>query len=146
MRIKGLKLLSTFKSVTPQETIDFACSFSKNLKRGDLLLLVGDYGVGKTTFLNGVLRYLGSKDRVISSSFVKISSYRAEKINLVHCDFYRSSYDELMFEILEYLQQGNIVAIEWPGEIKNFLRFHPYVIKIHLIDENKRFIKVYKHG
>lgn len=144
MKIKELKLLNTFKSFDTKQTIDFAYKFSKKLNGGDMILLVGDYGVGKTTFLNGILKYLGSKERVISSSFIKISFYHAKKLNLVHCDFYRTCGDDIA-EIIEYINDENIIAIEWPPNIENFLRFHPYVIKINIINEEQRLIEVYKY-
>lgn len=143
--IKRLDLLSTFESNSAGETIDFAYNFSKRFKKGDLILLSGDIGVGKTTFLNGVLRYLGSKKKVISSSFVLVTIYYAKKLNLVHCDFYRIDGNYDISEIMEYLSGNNIVAIEWPYDIKKYVRFKPYLVKIKVLNLNKRLVEVYKY-
>ena len=138
-------LLSIFNSGSTSDTLGFAEDFSKRLKAGDLILLVGEIGSGKTTFLNGVLKGLGSKRRILSSSFVLMSVYKAKRFNLIHFDFYRikGRYDFL--EIVEYLSGNNVVAIEWPYNIEPYIRFHPYVVRIYFIDENSRKIEVVKY-
>ncbi len=138
------KLLSIFESKSEKDSIDFAYEVAKNFKKGDLILLLGDIGSGKTTFLKGVLKYLGCKKTLTSSSFVLISVYRAKKTNLIHCDFYRINGKYSFDEIIDYLDEG-IVAVEWPGEIEKYIRFNPFVVKISIKDFNKRKIEVFKY-
>lgn len=141
-----LRALSTFKSKSEKETIDFASDFARILKKGDLLLLSGEIGSGKTTFLNGVLKNLGSKRRVISSSFVLVSFYQAKRCNLVHCDLYRIGGRIGFDEIVEYLTGDNIVAIEWPYKVERFFIFKPYLINLTILDLATRMIEVFKYG
>ncbi|MGC8866649.1 MAG: tRNA (adenosine(37)-N6)-threonylcarbamoyltransferase complex ATPase subunit type 1 TsaE [Elusimicrobiales bacterium] len=143
MKVKR-KPLSTFESKSAKDSINFAFELSKNFKKGDLILLVGDIGSGKTTFLNGVLKYLGSNKTVTSSSFVLVSIYQAKKANLIHCDFYRINGRYFFDEIVEYLNDG-IVAVEWPYDIKKYLCFKPFLIKISIEGINARKIEVFKY-
>lgn len=143
MKIKP-KLLNTFESSCEKETINFAYQIAKNFKKGDLILLLGDIGSGKTTFLKGVLKYLGCKKTLTSSSFVLISVYDAKRTKLIHCDFYRIDGKYSFDEIIEYLGDG-IVAIEWPGKIEKYVRFNPFVVKISIKEFNKREIEVFKY-
>ncbi|MCX7642073.1 MAG: tRNA (adenosine(37)-N6)-threonylcarbamoyltransferase complex ATPase subunit type 1 TsaE [Elusimicrobiales bacterium] len=145
MKKKLLKHLNTFKSLSKDDTLNFASNFSKTLNKGDLILLEGEIGVGKTTFVNGIIRGLGSNEVVISSSFVLVSIYRTKKFNLVHCDFYRTKgiYDFL--EIMEYLEGDNVVTIEWPYETERYKNFNPYIIKIIFENLNKREIRILKY-
>lgn len=143
MKLKP-KLLSIFESKSSQQTVDFAYRISEKFKKGDLILLVGSVGSGKTTFLNGVLRYLGSEERVISSSFVLITRYKAKKSDLIHCDFYRTEGKYPVEEIIDYLYDA-VVAIEWPYSENRYLRFKPFVVRITVMGVNDRKIEVLRY-
>ncbi|MCX7905629.1 MAG: tRNA (adenosine(37)-N6)-threonylcarbamoyltransferase complex ATPase subunit type 1 TsaE [Elusimicrobiales bacterium] len=147
MKKKILRHLNTFRSLSKDDTLNFASNFSKTLNKGDLVLLEGEIGVGKTTFVNGIIKGLGSNELVISSSFVLISTYKTSKFNLVHCDFYRvcGIYD--FNEIIEYLDGNNVVMIEWPYKIEKYISFSPYVVRIYFNNLNisARKIEVLKY-
>ncbi len=140
-----LKTLNTFKTNSCDETKKIAFEFAKSIKPLDMILLVGDIGSGKTTFLKGVLNSFGSKKNVISSSFSLMSFYKAKKMNLVHFDFYRIDGNVDYYEIIEYLRGKNVIAIEWPYDITNYFIFKPYIISIDIVSENKRRIKIKKY-
>lgn len=140
-----LKILSTFKTKNSEDTIKKAFEFSEKLVGGEMILLSGEIGSGKTTFLNGVLKALGSRKKVISSSFSLMSFYKARKFNLIHFDFYRIEGRFSIMEVIEYLSQDNIVAIEWPYDIKKYSLFKPYLIDIKMLKGDNRFVKISKY-
>ena len=139
-----LKILNTFKTSSPTESISVAFDFAKNLKKSDVILLNGEIGSGKTTFLNGILRYFGSDETVVSSSFKILSVYKAKKFNLIHFDLYRlnGNIDYSMF--MEYLYQ-EVVAVEWPYDNRFYIRFKPYTVDISFWGKNSRIIKIGKY-
>mgnify|MGYP001082698108 CR=1 FL=1 len=139
-----LKNLNTFKTKTEYHTIQIGYEFAKKLNKGDVILLNGEIGVGKTTFLNGVISFLGSKDKVLSSSFITMTIYKTKKLDLIHFDLYRlnGNIDYSMF--MEYIDKG-VIAVEWPYDNKFYVRFKPYVIDILFGNKNSRIIKIGKY-
>jgi len=137
--------LNTFKTASPDETMSAAKDFARRLSGGDFILLNGDIGSGKTTFLRGVLEYLGSKKRVISSSFVLMRFYETKSLNIAHFDFYRTGGEFDYLELLEYANDKTVVAIEWPYDVSKYIRFKPYVVDIKLLKNDERRIVIKKY-
>ncbi len=119
-------------SESPTETKKFAYTFASFLKGGEVLALVGNLGSGKTTFIKGLKKGLGIKDKITSPTFVLINSYRiqGEKPKIFyHLDLYRLKRTRELIELgLTEILEGhqNIVAIEWPKKARRFLP--PYTI------------------
>lgn len=82
-----------------------------------LLLLTGDYGSGKTTFVQGLAAGLGITEPVRSPSYNILKRYASGRLVLVHADLYRtrSLADIGELGIFEILPPDGILAIEWPG-------------------------------
>jgi tRNA threonylcarbamoyladenosine biosynthesis protein TsaE len=83
---------------------------------GDVVLLIGELGAGKTAFVRGMARGIGaSEDDVSSPTFTLIQEYRDGRVPLQHVDLYRLTPAEAADLGLDDLVSGrNIVAIEWP--------------------------------
>lgn len=81
------------------------------------LLLVGDYGTGKTTFVKGFAKGLGVTEVVRSPSFNILKRYSTGRTVLVHADLYRTKSDPDIEELglLDIVTARGILAIEWPG-------------------------------
>lgn len=81
------------------------------------LLLVGDYGTGKTTFVQGLAAGLEVTEVVRSPSYNILKRYDSGRIALVHADLYRTQSDPDIEElgILDILSASGILAVEWPG-------------------------------
>ncbi len=87
--------------------------FGRGLRQGDLLLLEGDLGAGKTTFVRGVARGAGSLAHVASPTFQLVRVYPG-RIQLAHVDLYRiESGAELAGLGLEELLDQGAVVVEW---------------------------------
>lgn len=131
-------------SESPSDTLRIGEEVAKLARCGDLFLLFGELGAGKTQFVKGMAKALGVKDwqYVVSPSFTIMNIYEGSDITLCHVDLYRiEDADELELEMEEFLETG-IVAVEWP-EKKNWQKDAIRII-IHILDENKRKIEVIK--
>lgn len=117
----------TFLSNNELETKKFAKILASNLIKGDIIILSGDLGSGKTKFTEGILSYFGLENEISSPTFTIVNEYSSTP-PIYHFDVYRLSDVEEFFEIggEEYLQNG-ICIIEW-GELiekilpKNYLK------------------------
>lgn len=136
------------KAVTssPEETIKFAESVGKKLKGGDVIAYVGGLGVGKTTFTRGLSVGLGIGDMVTSPTFALVNEYRSENsgIMLCHFDMYRitNSLDLETTGFYDYMNDRNILAVEWSENISDALPENTIYIKITRLSENEREIEI----
>ncbi|UQS81653.1 tRNA (adenosine(37)-N6)-threonylcarbamoyltransferase complex ATPase subunit type 1 TsaE [Bombilactobacillus folatiphilus] len=129
------------------ETINFGTQLAHYLQAGDLILLDGDLGAGKTTLTQGVARGLGIKRPVKSPTFTLIREYQQGKYPLYHMDMYRlenSSAEELGLQ--EYFNGDGIVIIEWSQFIKDQLPDHYLRIQIVRLDDQKRQLQLQANG
>lgn len=90
-------------------------NLGRDLGRGDVVLLYGDLGAGKTAFVRGLARGIGAKPEDVSSpTFTIIQEYAGTSLTLYHVDLYRLEPAEIDDLGLEELVAGDgIVAIEW---------------------------------
>ena len=103
-------------SNSENETKQIAEKFAKQLKKGDIVVLTGDLGSGKTKFVEGILTYFGKADDISSPTFTIVNEYDAKE-KLYHFDVYRLEDVDEFYAIggEEYFDKG-ICLIEW-GEI-----------------------------
>ena len=127
-----------------EDTKKLAKNFAKELKVGQVVLLNGDLGAGKTTFTQFVFAALGVKDVVNSPTFSILKTYKGDKFVLNHFDTYRIGEEEAIeagFD--EVLSDRNCVSfIEWSENISSLLPKKCTTINIKLIDENKREFEI----
>lgn len=131
------------------ETQELAKDFAKKLKGDEVIALYGNLGSGKTTFVQGLAKNLGVKERIISPTFIIIREHKFNNKKFYHVDLYRvqklSELKEL--ELEEILNsKGRIVAIEWAEKIKDLLPGKRIEIYFENISENERKITIKKHG
>ena len=104
------------------ETKEFAKNFASKLGRGDVIVLSGDLGAGKTKFVEGILEYFGMQEEISSPTFTIVNEYHKEKIDIYHFDLYRLK-DVYEFENIggeEYFNKG-ICIFEWGELIEDIL-------------------------
>lgn len=118
-------MIMKLASGSPSFTKKIGLILSKILKSGDILLLAGELGAGKTTFISGIAEGLGIKENLSSPSFTIINLYEiGSRKKFIHADFYRlDNADEILnIGIEDYLYSSrNIACIEWGDKIKGFL-------------------------
>jgi tRNA threonylcarbamoyladenosine biosynthesis protein TsaE len=109
------------------ETAAFGRELAATLSAGDVLLLHGDLGAGKTAFVRGLAEGLGvSRDEVSSPTFTLIQEYRGGRLPLFHVDLYRiedpREFDELG---LDEIAEEGVLAIEWADKLDSGARLAP---------------------
>lgn len=104
-------------SHSENETKEIAKKIAKELKNGDVIILSGDLGSGKTKFTEGFLSYYGLENEISSPTFTIVNEYKKGDINIYHFDVYRIEELDEFYAIggEEYFSKG-ICVIEW-GEI-----------------------------
>lgn len=135
----------TFKSNSEIETKEFAKKFASNLGKGDVLVLSGDLGSGKTKFTEGFLSYFGLEDEISSPTFTIVNEYHKNDINIYHFDVYRLEDSSEFYAIGgdEYFDKG-ICIIEW-GELiedalpKNYIKID---FSRNSENENERILNI----
>lgn len=129
-------------SKSTAETIKFACEFAKKLKPGDIVLLDGQLGSGKTTFAKGLAKGLKAKiDDVHSPTFVLMNIYKG-KIPIYHFDLYRLEKPQELssLNLDEYLEADGVCVIEWPKRLGAGMPRQGYWIEFKHKNENTRAI------
>lgn len=130
---------------TIEQTKDLAEVFAKDLKIGDVVLLSGDLGAGKTTFTQFVFKYLGVEGVVNSPTFAVLKTYNAKGITLNHFDAYRINTAEAIecgFDEVISSREG-ITFIEWSQNIAELLP--PDCIKVNIsLDGDIRHFEILK--
>ena len=138
--------MKNFKSMiatSTEETQKLGESFSKNLKPGNVVALIGNLAAGKTSFVKGVLRGLDYKYEVTSPTFTLINEYYA-KSKVIHVDFYREEnitrWNELGFQNM--INSDSIILIEWADLIPDLLPNIDYKLHFEHNGEDKRKIEI----
>lgn len=131
-------------SHSEEETLALAEKLLAVLRPGDVLVLTGELGAGKTVFVRGLAKGLGlDENKVSSPSFTMVNEYRGEK-PLYHFDLYRLVDSDELIEIGwdDYLSRGALVAVEWGEKADYYLPDKYYQIDFSLLNETEREINI----
>jgi len=111
-----------FVSHNENETKKIASTLASKLKHGDILVLSGDLGSGKTKFTEGFLSYWGLDNEISSPTFTIVNEYIKNDTNIYHFDVYRLEDLDEFYAIggTEYFENG-ICVIEWGELIEDIL-------------------------
>jgi len=128
---------------TEAETAAVGRELARALRAGSIVLLWGDLGAGKTTFVRGLAEGLGIDPREVSSpTFTLIQEYRGGRLPLFHVDLYRVESAEVEDLGLEELTTGGgVTAIEWPDRLPRPLE-EAVVVHIEHGDASTRTIRI----
>lgn len=136
--------MNTVKVVSHSEveTKALASKIVHLLKDGDVVLLEGDLGAGKTTFVGGALNSLGYKDHVVSPTFNILKCYFEVTPNVFHIDAYRLEDQNHDIGLEEFIEGNGISFIEWPIYIPELIPAKHISICIKRISDNERDITI----
>lgn len=126
-------------SKSEAQTQDIAFEYAKTLKTGDVVLLSGDLGAGKTAFMKGVVKAFNINEQVTSPTYAYLNIYG----NYVyHYDCYRLSCgeDAVRLGLTDYFNGNNICFIEWAENIEDALPKNVKCVTIEKISANERRI------
>ena len=111
----------SYSSFSPQETFALAERLGTRLRGGEIIVLEGDLGAGKTHFVKGLAQGLGIKEVVTSPTFTLLQLYEG-RLPLAHFDVYRLSeptvFEELGYD--EYFAGPGVTVIEWGELVKPY--------------------------
>lgn len=131
------------------ETMEFASRLASKLHIGDIVILSGELGSGKTKFTEGFLSYFNLDKEISSPTFTIVNEYKNSNISIFHFDVYRLEDVDEFYAIGgdEYFNSG-ISIIEWGELIKDALPKDYIEIVFHKDDndENLRILDIYLHG
>lgn len=131
------------------ETMEFASRLASKLHIGDIVILSGELGSGKTKFTEGFLSYFNLDKEISSPTFTIVNEYKNSNISIFHFDVYRLEDVDEFYAIGgdEYFNSG-ISIIEWGELIKDALPENYIEIVFHKDDndENLRILDIYLHG
>ena len=121
---------------------------AKQLKAGDVILLEGELGAGKSELARGVAKGLGVQETVTSPSFTILNVYVSGRLPLYHFDWYRLESDEELYELGmdEYLGGDGVALVEWPGRCPDAVPEDCLLIRIEAEGEQVRRITEETHG
>ena len=138
-----------FISNNEKETMDFAKKLATKLHKGDVVVLSGELGSGKTKFVEGFLSNFDLQNEISSPTFNIVNEYKKENVVIYHFDVYRLADSSEFYEIggEEFFENG-ICLIEWGEIIEDALPNRYLTIKFERDEtsENKRILYISTHG
>lgn len=149
MKINGVCLIIlgsiAYNSFTFEDTIFSGRRLGRSLKGGEVVLLIGELGCGKTSFTKGIALGLGIDDIVTSPSFTIMNEYQG-KLKLFHFDFYRIDEVTEMEDLLsDYLyREDGVLAIEWGKGI--LMRLSKFIVVRFQSHNTHRVITIERKG
>ncbi len=124
---------------TPEQTMEYAEKYAKTLRAGDVVLLKGEMGAGKTVFVKGLAKGLGIEDEITSPTYAYMNDYDGV---LYHYDCYRlkNGAQAEALGLTDYFFAGGICVIEWSENIADVLPENCKTVMIRKLDANTREI------
>ena len=131
--------MAIFLSGSEQATIEFAKEYAAKLKSGDVVLLDGEMGAGKTVFAKGVALGLGIKEEILSPTYAYMNDYSG-KLYHYYCYRLQSGAQAEELGLTDYFGGGGVCLIEWSENIKDVLPKNCKRVTIKRISNANRVI------
>ena len=131
--------MAIFLSENASKTKDFGVKFAKTLKSGDVVVLKGEMGAGKTVFCKGVARGLGITEEILSPTYAYMNDYGGK---LFHFDCYRlkNGGQAEALGLCDYFYAGGVCIVEWAENIKEVLPANCKTVTIRKTAEGREII------
>ena len=132
--------MAIFISENKEDTLEFAKKYASTLKGGDVVLLGGEMGAGKTVFAKGVALGLGIEDEILSPTYAYMNAYDGK---LYHFDCYRlkNGGQAEALGLCDYFYSDGICLIEWAENISSVLPEKVKRVNIEKLGGDKRRIE-----
>ena len=131
----------------PADTQAFAGRLASIVRPGDVIILAGGLGVGKTLFTGGLAAGLGVDETVVSPSFVLVRQYQSGFMPLVHVDVYRlgslNEFDDL--DVFELAENG-VLVIEWGDAVESTIPDDHLRVDFSVSEDDKRMLRLVPNG
>jgi len=139
--------MTSFSCPRPGDTADLGARLAALLRPGDVVVLSGPLGAGKTLFTSGIAAGLGVEEPVISPTFILTREYSSGFLPLIHADIYRLStrneFDDL--DLLSQSSQG-VLVIEWGDVVEPILPPDHLRVNFEVDDDEARNITLVPYG
>lgn len=134
---------ATLISYSPEDTGKLANFVAPLLGKGDILLLHGDVGAGKTDFARKIIQNRMAEfeavEDVPSPTFTLVQTYNLGPVDFVHADLYRLSHPDEVFELgLERAFETAVCLVEWPDRLGSLAPNSALNIEISIVDDTTR--------
>ncbi|MDO4442867.1 MAG: tRNA (adenosine(37)-N6)-threonylcarbamoyltransferase complex ATPase subunit type 1 TsaE [Slackia sp.] len=140
--------MKEFVSISVEQTQEYAERMARRAEAGDVILLIGDLGAGKTHFTQGFARGLGMSEIPTSPTFNLVCEYCDGRLPLYHFDLYRlESADEL--DDIDYyaITEGDGVSlVEWGDKFEEAAPDDYLLLDFSVEADGARTIRAYTHG
>src|SRR5712692_1402448 len=130
-------------TASPEETRAIARQIGRAVQSGDVILLVGELGAGKTVFSQGLAEGLGVPETVNSPTFVLLHEHHG-RLTLYHYDLYRLSNIEqtVSREWQEFLYGDGVSVVEWANRASDLLPREHLLLEFTIESETRRVLKL----
>jgi tRNA threonylcarbamoyladenosine biosynthesis protein TsaE len=136
---------ATVTTRSPGETRRLGERFARHLRPGDVLLLEGDLGAGKTCLSQGIGKGLRVKEPVKSSSFVLVNEYSG-RLRVHHADLFRLSAGEVADLALEESAADGVLLVEWPDRAREEMPEEHLLLRFEIMGDRERRIDLSARG
>ena len=135
-----------FLSNSENETFQFARSLADKIKAGDVFLIEGPLGAGKSVFVRGISSGLGITEPMPSPTFTIVNEYKT-KFTVYHFDFYRINDPFELYEIgfEDYIYSDGVSFIEWPSKGKILLPEKAIKVNIEIKNDAREIKILWNH-
>ena len=127
-----MEQIQIIESFSPEETLELGRRMGKEAQPGDVYTLIGDLGVGKTVFTQGIADGLEIEESICSPTFTIVQVYEEGRMPFYHFDVYRigdiEEMDEIGYE--DYFYGEGLCMIEWANLIEEIIPTHHKEITI----------------
>ena len=136
--------MEVIETSSAEETEALGARIAERLQRGDVVLLSGDLGTGKTTLVRGACRALGVPGPVTSPTFTIGQRYGGGRLPVSHLDLYRlqtlEGEDPALLE--DYLRPEGVAFVEWPAAGSGRLERPALEVRLSHLSEDRRRVEI----
>jgi tRNA threonylcarbamoyladenosine biosynthesis protein TsaE len=131
----------------PEHTVALASRVASLVRPGDVIVLAGKLGAGKTLFAGGLASGLGVEEPVVSPTFVLVRQYLSGFLPFFHADIYRlNSFNEFEdLDVIEHARDG-VLVVEWGDAIETTLPTDHLRVRIEVDDDDGRVVSLEPFG